>query len=125
MKISAKLALSFLLPAIVLTGCSKKADTNKPIEQVEAEAQKMTLNDLQSTAQAYAKEITAKKSDAQKVTDQIKTISPTELFGEKAKSLKSEMEKVGAEVNALSQRYEIYLKKYQELGGDLSKVQVQ
>ncbi len=108
-----------------MVGCGKKADTNKPIEEVRAEAEKMTVGDLESTAKSYAKEIEGKKSEVEKIKTQLSTLSPQELFGEKAKNIKDEAAKLGSQLSALSERYQIYAEKYQALGGDLSKIKVE
>lgn len=109
---------------VAFSGCAKKADANKPLDQVQAEAQKMTVSDLQSTARAYADAIVAKKGDLEKVGNELKGIKITEMLGEKAKSLKDEAARIGTEMSALTQRYEVYAKKFQELGGDVAKIQI-
>lgn len=114
-----------VLAAFAAAGCGKKADAHKPIEQVQAEAQKMSASDLQSTAQAYAKEITAKKSELNKVTDELKKLSPKDLLSEKAKSIKERISSVSNDAGELSKRYEIYARELQQKGGDLSKIKIE
>lgn len=111
--------------AVLSFGCSKQADTSKSTEQVKAEASKMTLKDLEAETKVYADAMAGKKAEMEKLTDEMKKLSIQDLMGEKGKSIKERMTKIGSEVAALSERYQIYLKKYQELGGDLSKVQVE
>ena len=117
-------SFGLLILAASIAGCSKRVDANKPLDQVQAEVQNMNLKQLESNARAYAKEITSKNSEVQKATQQIKTINPTEIFSEKAKGLKDQISKLGSEVSALSQRYEVYAKKFQELGGNLENIKV-
>lgn len=112
------------LAAAVLQGCGKKADTSKPIEQIQQEVQSMSKADLESSAKAYVNEITAKKSELEKIGAQLKSLSPTEIFGEKAKGIKDQLSGIQSEMSALTQRYEIYAKKYQEVGGDLSTIKI-
>ncbi len=108
----------------LVSGCAKRADKNKPIEQIKAEVEKMSVSDLESSAKAYADEILAKKSEIEKVADKVKSLSPTELFGDKAKSLKDQMSQIGNDVSALTERYQIYAQKFQQAGGDVSKIKI-
>ena len=119
----AVLVLSVL--SLALYGCAKKADTNKSVEQIKSEVQHMTSADIEAYAQAYVKEITAKKGEVDKVADQLKSISPMELLGEKAKSIKSQISNIESDVSKLTERYQVYAQKYQELGGDASKISIQ
>lgn len=113
-----------MLAVAFVSGCAKKADTNKPVEQIKAEVEKMSISDLESNAKAYANEIIAKKSEIEKVADKVKALSPTELFGDKAKSLKDQMSQIGNDVSALTERYQIYAQKFQQSGGDVSKIKI-
>lgn len=121
-KFFSSLMVLFLAAAVV--GCGKKADTSKPIDQIQQEVQAMSKADLESNAKAYVNEITAKKSELEKIGAELKTLSPTEIFGEKAKGIKDKLSSVQSEMSALTQRYEIYAKKYQEVGGDLSTIKI-
>ncbi len=109
---------------ILVSGCAKKADPNKPIEQIQADVQKMSVSDLEANAKVYADAILAKKGEVEKVSDQMKQLKITELMGDKAKVLRDQLSKIGTDVSALTQRYDIYAKKYQELGGDVSKIKI-
>lgn len=113
------LVLSVL--SLTFYGCAKKADTNRSVEQIKTEVQHMTSADIEAYAIAYANEIAAKKGEVEKVADQLKSISPMELIGEKAKSIKTQLSNIESEVSKLTERYQIYAQKFQELGGDVSK----
>ena len=105
-------------------GCAKKADSAKPIDQVQAEVQKMSVSDLQSSAKAYADAIMSKRSDLEKIEQQLKSINPTEIFSEKAKGIKDQLQTISSEVSALTERYNIYAQKFQSMGGDVSKIKI-
>ncbi|MDP3920522.1 MAG: hypothetical protein Q8R76_06935 [Candidatus Omnitrophota bacterium] len=121
-----KLHFLWLLPVVmmVVTGCGKQADPNKPIDQIKQEVEGMSVSQLQSQAQAYAKEIQKKGSDMSQVQEKLKSLSPKDLLGEKAKGIKDEVSKIGSEVKALTQRYNIYADQFKQAGGDISKIQI-
>ena len=113
-----------LAVALAFTGCGKKADTSKSVDQIRNEAQAMSVADLEANAKAYVSEIQAKKSEIEKVTDQVKQLSPADLLGEKSKSLKDQLNQLGGQISALTERYTVYAQQYQEKGGDLSQIQI-
>lgn len=120
------LMIAFLSVAVLTAfGCGKKADPNKPLDQVQAEADKMSAADLEATAQAYAKAIAEKKVEADKIQAEIGQLKVQELFSDKAKGIKDRAAKLGEEVSALTARYQIYASQFQAKGGDLSKIQIQ
>jgi len=122
MKSTKKIILYFVLVAtlIVAVGCGKKADENKPISEVRAEAEKMNTDELRTTAMAYKKAIEAKEGDVEKLAAKLKDIPVTEMLGEKAKSLKADMDELQQSVSALQERFRIYYDKLKEKGGDVS-----
>jgi len=105
---------------IVAVGCGKKADENKPISEVKAEAEKMNTDELRASAMAYKKAIEAKKGDVEKLADQLKEIPIAEMLGEEAKGLKADMDELQKSVSALQERFQIYYDKLKEKGGDVS-----
>ena len=122
MESAKKFALYSLLVAslIIAVGCGTKADENKPLSEVKAEAEKMNNDELRASAMEYKKAIEAKKADVEKLADKLKDIPPAELLGEKAKSLNADMEKINQSVSALQDRFQIYCDKLKEKGGDVS-----
>ena len=120
--------LGFILMTVALVstwGCAKKADVNKPIEKIQAEVQKMSIKDLESTANAYVKEITKKKTELNQVAEKIKSLSPKDLLGPKVKTVRDQVAKISSQISELTKRYQIYASKYQQLGGDISKIKVE
>jgi hypothetical protein len=141
MSVRVCLTLSCLVAfsGLALVGCAKKvdkappapktgtgagvtvtADVEKPIPEVEAQAQTMSLADLRSTAVQYKQALSLKQEDLQKVLAQVKEIPLAEALGEKAKTLKTEVQKIQSGVKALTDRFQIYYNKLKEKGGDLS-----
>jgi hypothetical protein len=141
MRIRTYLTLSFLIAVsgLVLVGCAKKvdkapptkptttgagvtvtADVEKPITEVQAQAQTMSVADLRSTAVQYQQAISAKQVDLQKVWAQVKEIPITDALGEKAKALKTEAQKIESSVKGLTDHFQVYYDKLKEKGGDVS-----
>ena len=114
------LYLTLVVCLLLLQACGKKADENKPVSQMQAEAEKMDANKLKSMAMAYQDAIVAKKADVEKLAAKLKEIPLTEMLGEKAKQLKADIENVNKSISSLKERFQIYYNKLKEKGGDLS-----
>jgi len=108
----------------LFSGCSKKADVNKPISEVKAEADQMDVSALRAQAMAYKDAILAKQKDLEKIQEQIKQIPVTELLGEKAKTLKAEVGTITESLRALKERFDVYVGKLKEKNGDLSGLEL-
>jgi hypothetical protein len=141
MRIRAYLTLSCLIAVsgLALVGCAKKGDKappakttpakaaaavtvdeEKPLTEVQAQAQTMSITDLGTAAAQYQQALSAKQIDLQKVLAQVKAIPLTEALGEKAKALKTEAQKIQASIKALTDRFQVYYNKLKEKGGDVS-----
>jgi len=107
-----------------ISGCGKKADENKPISEVKAEAEKMDTAGLRAMAMSYKEAIVAKSGDLEKLTAKLKDIPVTEMLGAEAKSLKADMENLEKSVSALKERFEVYYQKLKDTGGDISGLQL-
>ncbi len=136
-----KLSCLAALAVAVLVGCAKKtdkspsasagqttagtavnvtADVEKPVPEVQTQAQTMSVADLRATAVQYAQAISVKKEDLQKVLAQVKQLPLTEALSEKAKTLKAEAQKIQTSIKDLTDRFQVYYNKLKEKGGDLS-----
>ena len=107
-----------------ILGCGKKADENKPISEVKAEAEKMDTDGLRAMALSYKEAIAAKSDDLEKLTAKLKDIPVTEMLGAEAKSLKADMENLEKSVSALKERFEVYYQKLKDTGGDIAGLQL-
>ena len=112
------------LCSLCVLGCGKKADETKPISEVKAEAETMSLDELRSMALTYKEAIIAKRADIEKIGAELKKIPLTELLGEDAKGLKTDIENLSKSVSALQERFEIYYNKLKEKGGDVSDLKI-
>ena len=118
------LYLLFVVCLLVAVGCGKKADENKPISEVKAEAEKMSAGDLRTMAMKNKEAITAKNNEVEKLATKLKEVPATEMLGEEAKGLKAETENLQKSISALQERFKIYYEKLEEKGGDVSGLKI-
>jgi hypothetical protein len=107
-----------------VVGCGKKADENKPIVEVKAEAKVMDADELREMAIAYKEAILAKKEDVERIKDKIKEIPITEIISEETAKLKDDVEELLRSVGRLKERFEIYYENLIDKKGDLSALDV-
>jgi len=106
--------------SITLFGCGKKADPNKPITEVQAEADKMDAAKLRQTAMAYKDAITSKKKELDKLAEKISSMGLDKAFSDSAKSLQDDIAKINKSISGLTERFNIYYNKLKEKSGDTS-----
>ena len=106
-----KITLCVLLVTslFVFSGCGKKkADPNKPVDQVKAEAAKMDAKELQQMVNSYTEALAGKKTEVEKIVIELKKVPLTEMAGEKAKSFTANIDSVNKSIAALNERMKIY-----------------
>lgn len=126
MKTTVKTGLCCLSAICILAamGCGKKADENKPISEVKAEAEKMEKAGLREMALNYKSAIEARSKEVEKLAAKLKEIPVAEMLGKEAKAIKTEMETINKSVNALKERFRIYYDKLKEKEGDLTGLDI-
>ena len=110
----------FALCSLLLAGCGSKADENKPISEVKAEAEKMDTAQLRAMAMKYKEAIMAKTGEIDKLVARLKGIPVADMLGDDAKEIKAEIERVNKSQSAIGERFVIYYNKLKEKGGDTS-----
>lgn len=95
-------------------------DTQKPIAEVQTQAQAMNVESLKATAQAYKDAILAKQADVEKLVAKVKEIPITEALGEQAKTLKGDLANIETSLKALKDRFQVYYDTLKQKGGDVS-----
>ncbi len=113
-----------VLCSMLLLGCGKKADENKPISEVKAEADQMSVEKLRSMAMEYKEAILAKQGEVEKIMSKLKDIPVAEKLGTEAKGLSTEIEALNKSVSALKERFQVYYQKLTEKGGDSSGLEL-
>lgn len=109
---------------VTVCGCGKKADADKPISEVKAEAEKMDVSQLRDTAMKYKDTITAKMEDLKNEGVKLKDIPVAEMMGDKAKQINANIDEIKKKIDALKERFNIYLAELKKKGGDISGLEI-
>jgi hypothetical protein len=95
----------------VLAGCGGSGiDENKPVNQIAADANKMSQAELQKMVSKYEAAIAEKGKEIEALTAKVKEIPLTELMGDKAKALKGDISKVTTSLGKLKDQMAVYAK---------------
>ena len=107
-----------------LFGCGKKADENKPIAEVKAEAEQMNTKELRAMALAYKEAMMAKQKNVKKLNARLGLIRTTEMPSKKDQRLIADIYSLNKSISALTERFRIYYNKLKEKGGDVSGLEL-
>jgi hypothetical protein len=113
-----------VLCLLLLAGCGARADEDKPLSEVKAEADQMSVEKLRSMAVAYKDAILDKTRDVEALSLRLKNIPLAEVMGSEAKGLKADIDDLNKSISALKDRFQVYYDKLKEKGGDLSGLKV-
>lgn len=109
---------------LIILGCGKIADENKPLNEVKAEAAEMDVEDLREMALAYKELIHANLEEVGKIKNKIKEIPLKEMFGEQAQELKQELGPVIKSISELKKRFWVYYSELKKKSADLSGLEL-
>ncbi|OGW75699.1 MAG: hypothetical protein A2Z72_03235 [Omnitrophica bacterium RBG_13_46_9] len=104
----AKILLPVALVSFILVGCGSSVSENKPISEVNKEAQSMSVDKLKATVNKYQAAIQSKKADIDNLTAQIQKIPIKDMLGDEAKKLKADIQNLNNSIRALMERLGIY-----------------
>ena len=103
--------LMVLMTAGMLAGCGDSGvDENTPVEQVAAEAAQMGQAELQKMVDKYEGLIADKAAELDGLKAQLKELSVSELMGEKAKTLKTDLGNITSSIDNLKDQLAVYVK---------------
>ncbi|MEN6576181.1 MAG: hypothetical protein ABFD90_07545 [Phycisphaerales bacterium] len=101
-------------------GAPAAVDTEKPVAEVQAQAETMTVENLKATALKYKEAILAKQADISALAAKVKEIPITEALGEEAKKLKTDLTGLETSLKSLKDRFQVYYNTLKTKGGDLA-----
>ncbi len=96
------------------------ADVGKPVSEVQAQAETMSVEALKAMAIKYKEAIAAKQAEVEKVLTKVKEIPITEALGQEAKTLKTDVQNLQTSLQALKDRFQVYYETLKKKGADLS-----
>ncbi len=112
--------------SIVLSGCGKKGvpagpvDTNKPMAEVKAEAELMTVDQLHEMAVKYRAAINANNADLEATMQKIRESSKGGSLSEDFMKVKDDINALTTSLGLLQERSNVYYNKLVELKADVS-----
>lgn len=110
--------------AVKTTAEAVKVNFTDAVDKIKAELPDMNVEQLQSAAVKYKDELLSKKVEVDKLTQQLKEIPVTEMLGDKAKQLKSDVDAVTTSVKNLKERFDLYYNELKQRGADLSGLEI-
>ncbi|MFZ5802910.1 MAG: hypothetical protein ACOY3K_07390 [Candidatus Omnitrophota bacterium] len=106
------------------SGCAKQEDPRRPIEAIEAEIGLLSVPELQSKAQTYARLIRAQKKKLSTIQTRLGRIPAEDLAEEQARKIREEITQIAFEISELAHRYHLYAARYLEKGGEAAKIHI-
>ena len=122
MRNGAILSALIIATGLFLAGCGAgggSVSESRPVAEIAAEAKTMAVAQLQNIVAKYQQVIAAKQVDIQKLQEKIKAIPLTQLLGEEAKKLKTDISAITASVSALTERMNVYIQELKAKGGTI------
>lgn len=110
--------LLFAFLTVIVFGCSGGGvDENKPLSEIKAEAQDMSVKNLQNIIEKYKSAMAEKKKEIDALSEKIKEIPLKEMLGEEAKLLRKESGELKDSLKALKDRMNLYIAELKKQGG--------
>lgn len=99
-------------------------DTEKPVAEIQAQAETMSVESLKAAALKYKEAILAKQADIAALAAKVKEIPLAEALGDEAKKLKTDLTNLETSLKALKDRFQVYYDTLKAKGGDLTGLEV-
>ncbi len=103
---------------------SLAVDTEKPVPEVQAQAQTLNVEDLKAIALKYKQAILAKQAEAEKLITKVKEMPVTQALSQEATSLKTDLQTIQTSLKALKDRFQVYYNTLKEKGGSLAGLEL-
>ena len=111
-----KKLIGILVVGVFLIGCAGAGpDSNKTPSEIAEAVKTMDLGQIQSKVEVYKKEIEKKSTELEPIMAKLKEIPLTEMMGEEAKNLKTDVGEVKAAVKVLKEKLDVYVKAYNDM----------
>jgi len=95
-------------------------DTEKPVAEIQTQAETMSVESLKATALKYKEAILAKQADISALAAKVKEIPITQALGEEAKTLKADLGNLETSLKALKDRFQVYYDTLKKKGADVA-----
>ena len=95
-------------------------DTEKPVAEIQAQAETMSVESLKATALKYKEAILAKQADISALAAKVKEIPLAEALGAETKKLKTDLANLETSLKSLKDRFQVYYDTLKTKGGDLT-----
>lgn len=117
---------SLVILVILLSGCGKKGvpagpvDESRPISEIKAEAELMTVPQLREMADKYLAAIKAKNPELDAMMQKLRDSSTSGSLSKDFMQIKGDIDVITGSLTALQERFEVYYSKLVELKADVS-----
>ncbi len=98
-----------LLAGGFLIGCGEKVDENRPVGEIQQEAEKLDAAALQKKIDAYKAAIATKEAELKKAIDEMKKIPLGEIASEKSKELAANVDRLTKSLDNLKDGLTAYV----------------
>ena len=93
--------------AMLILGCGGTSSTDQPLDQVQAEASKMSVDDLKAKGEAVKAEIAKCQDQLKALGEQLKKV--TNPLGDEAKKIAQQSSDATSTLGKLKERLAIYM----------------
>lgn len=108
--------IGVLVVSVFLIGCGGGGvDGDKTPSQIVEAVKTMDIEQIQAKIEAYKKEIEEKTAELEPIIAKLKEIPLTEMMGDEAKNIKSDVDEVKAAIKVLKEKLDVYVKAYNNI----------
>ena len=116
------LRILVVLVCTALPGCHERPVLLKPMEEVEAEAARMSLEELKQAAKEHVLKIIEKKRPLEQLEAKYRALSAQKPASPELNKLNEQMGRLRSEINGRAMRSHVYRYKIEEKGDTAPKI---